>query len=82
MPSIECTLHGNLEDNLPEGLQDNRVTLNFATMPSVDEIISALKIDRENVQFALANGQYIDFEQWSKPITATRIQIWPRISGG
>ena len=82
MPSIECTLHGNLEDNLPRGSKGNRTTLRFESVPSVQDILSTLDIDGDNIQFALIDGQYLDFEHWMEPIRAKRIQLWPRISGG
>lgn len=82
MPEIECVLHGSLEDSAPAGTAGNQTVLQFKTMPSVDELLSKLKIDPEYIQFALTDGQYIDIAHWGKPITATRIQLWPRISGG
>jgi hypothetical protein len=67
---------------MPAGITGNKAMLQFKTMPSVDELLNKLKIDPEYIQFALTDGQYIDIEQWGKPITAKRVQLWPRISGG
>lgn len=82
MPSIECVLHGNLEDNLPEGNDGKHIHLQCDAMPSIQALLDALNIDPENVQFALVGGQYIHFERWQEPVCAARVQFWPRISGG
>jgi len=82
MAGIECILHGNLEDYLPEGHLGNRVQLEFDTTPSVDEILDQLKIDRDYLQFILADGCYIELRNWSEPAKGQLFQLWPRISGG
>ena len=82
MPAIECILHGSLEDFLPQGHTHNRVRLDFDAPPNVDEILERLQVDPEFLQFALADGRYIEFENWQEPLNASLIQFWPRISGG
>ena len=82
MTSIDCVLHGSLEDNLPDGHQGNCIPLEFATTPSVDEILARLGIGREYLQFILADGCYIELQDWEKPAIGERFQLWPRISGG
>lgn len=82
MVSIECTLHGSLEDSLPSDHTQNHISLSFNTPPDVDTLLNALKIDRENLQFVLGDGKYIEIEDWGKPITSKSIQLWPRMSGG
>ena len=54
MLEIECVMHGALEDYLPESCQSNRIRLSFETRPSVDDILTRLNIDPEELQFALA----------------------------
>jgi len=82
MVSIECILHGSLEDYLPEGFQGNCTQLEFETMPSVEDILARFEIDRDYLQFILADGCYIEFNDWAKPAPGKRFQLWPRISGG
>jgi hypothetical protein len=82
MVSIECILHGNLEDYLPEGQQSNQARLEFESTPTVDEILAHFKIDRDYLQFVLADGCYIELQNWSKPSEGRLFQFWPRISGG
>jgi hypothetical protein len=82
MVSIECILHGSLEDYLPEGHSSNRAPLKFDATPSVDEILDHFKIDRDYLQFVLADGCYIELQDWSKPAKGQLFQLWPRISGG
>jgi len=82
MVSIECILHGSLEDYLPEGHSSNRAPLKFGATPSVDEILDHFKIDRDYLQFVLADGCYIELQDWPKPANGQLFQLWPRISGG
>ena len=82
MVSIECILHGNLEDHLPKGHAGNSVQADFDTTPSVDQILAYFKIDRDYLQFILADGCYIELKDWPKPAKGKRFQLWPRISGG
>ena len=82
MPLIDCILHGGLEDFLPEDHVGNRVRLEFAADPSVEEVLEKLQVDPEFLQFVLADGRYIEFEHWQQPLQAGLIQFWPRISGG
>jgi len=82
MTTIDCVLHGNLEDSLPEDHQGNSIQLEFANTPSVDDILARFEIDRESLQFILADGCYVEFQDWGKPATGKQFQLWPRISGG
>ncbi len=82
MPTIECTLHGSLEDSLPAGGHCNQTQLAFEFQPSVDEILSTLGINREQLQFVLADGHYVEIEDWGKSVNARAVQLWPRMSGG
>lgn len=80
MISIQCTLHGSLEDSLSS--RENTVELAFEQQPSVKQILSRLEIKQDYLHFALVGGHYLDFEQWDKPISGHQIQLWPRIAGG
>lgn len=82
MSTIECILHGSLEDALPEDHPNNRALIEFDSAPSVNDILEKLDIDREFLQFVLADGRYIELEYWSSPVKAKLFQFWPRISGG
>lgn len=82
MLEIECVMHGALEDYLPESCQSNRIRLSFETRPSVDDILTRLNIDPEELQFALADGRYIEWQNWAEPTSGDVLQFWPRISGG
>ena len=82
MKHILCILHGSLEDSLPEHVAGNQIELDVARPPTVDELLVRLNIDPENLQFALADGKYIEFDHWDEPVQSERIQFWPRISGG
>lgn len=79
---IECTLHGSLEDFLADSSDRSRTQLEFPTAPSVCDILEKLKIPTDSVQFALADGLYIEFEHWREPASGSSFQFWPRISGG
>lgn len=80
MVHVKCTLHGSLEDNLPDG--KNTVELEFEQLPSVEQILKRLSINQEYLQFVLDDGQYVELEDWPKAITSEHIQLWPRIAGG
>lgn len=82
MPHIHCILHGSLEDSAPEGTIGNAVTLEFDHQPSVDEILAIINLNREYLQFFLADGIYVELEDWGKPVQGERFQLWPRMTGG
>ncbi len=75
-------MHGALEDYLPQGRDGNRMRLSFDQRPSVDEILERLQIDPDELQFVLADGRYIEWQQWAQPTRGDVLQFWPRISGG
>lgn len=82
MLQIHCILHGSLEDSAPEGTTGNSVTLEFETQPSVDQILAKINLNREYLQFFLADGMYVELEDWDKPVQGERFQLWPRMTGG
>ena len=82
MVEVECVMHGALEDYLPQERDGNRIRLSFDQRPSVDEILKRLQIDPDELQFALADGRYIEWQQWSQPTQGDVLQFWPRSSGG
>lgn len=82
MPTIKCILHGSLEDTLKDGSAGGHTQLDFTEPPSVGQILKHLGISRDRVQFALVDGQYVDFEHWDAPHKGHLFQFWPRISGG
>jgi hypothetical protein len=62
MVSIECILHGSLEDYLPAGHRNSQACVEFETTPSVGEILAHFEIDRDYLQFVLADGCYFDLQ--------------------
>jgi len=82
MPTIACILHGSLEDSIVGPHDSNRTTLHFDQQPSVDDILAHLKLDRDYLQFFLADGLYVELEDWDKPVHGKLFQLWPRMSGG
>ena len=82
MLEVECVMHGALEDYLPETRDGNRIRLGFDNRPSVNDILERLQIDPDELQFVLADGRYIEWQQWSEPTRGKLLQFWPRISGG
>lgn len=82
MVEVECVMHGALEDYLPEARDGNRIRLNFDRRPSVNDILERLQLDPDELQFVLADGRYIEWQQWSEPTRGDLLQFWPRISGG
>ena len=75
-------MHGSLEDSISDPHDGNRTALNFDQQPSVDDILAHLKLDREYLQFFLADGLYVELEDWDKPVYGKLFQLWPRMSGG
>ncbi|MEE9446606.1 MAG: hypothetical protein V3V09_01510, partial [Arenicellales bacterium] len=69
-------------DALPDEHEGKQNSLNFDALPSVEGIMQKLGLDLDSLQFVLAEGGYIEIEQWAEPITADNIQLWPRMSGG
>lgn len=82
MLEIECVMHGALEDYLPGEREGNRIRLGFDSRPSVTDILERLKIDPDELQFVLADGRYIEWQNWGEPSRGNVLQFWPRISGG
>jgi len=82
MPTIECILHGSLEDSIIGPHDNNHALLSFDHQPSVDDILAQLKLDRDYLQFFLADGLYVELEDWHKPVHGALFQLWPRMSGG
>ena len=82
MIEVECVMHGALEDYLPSAREGNRIRLVFNQRPSINDILARLQIDADELQFALADGRYIEWQQWAEPTRGKVLQFWPRISGG
>ena len=82
MPLIHCILHGSLEDSAPDGSTGNTVRLEFENQPSVDQILAKIGLNREYLQFFLADGIYVELENWDQPVCGEVFQLWPRMTGG
>ncbi len=82
MIRVNCILHGSLEDNAPPGSSGNEVVLEFDQPPSVDDILEKINLNREYLQFFLADGIYVELEHWGQPVKGKLFQLWPRMSGG
>jgi len=82
--SITLKCFAFLGQYLPAGAKSNSVQLDIEAGKSVARLIEDLNIDRDVVELAILNDQFIDVQARDQTLLKAQdtLALWPEVAGG